>query len=199
MDNYKNLQEDIKEEEEINQQYFKDLLKEPLKVSKHLLRVSERFFLNATELIAKDEIESAYSLFGVSFELLLKSILLKNNISIIPKLEDKKTISFKKCLACLEPLLKDIEEKEKQRINEVLNLINLRRNNYIHLSYSGFESYSHPMQVLLVFDFLVKYFLEDFERDKFLKEKMQELKEKYKVYPDTLDFQPVDFDKYLDN
>jgi hypothetical protein len=135
-------------------------------------------------------------LLGVGVELLLKSIILKENPKIfINNTKEKNnqiiTPSFNKCKEITCELLKDVlDEEQLERVNDVLTLINMRRNELAHLHFTQWGDYAFPYQILNVLEFLFEhYFPEEREFISWL----SQLKEKNKVGSEV--FKPVEFPK----
>jgi len=102
------------------------------------------------------------------------------------------TPSFPKCIKLTCGLLKDVLDKEQlERVNDVLTLINIRRNELAHLHFHQTDSYEIPYQILNVLEFLFEcYFSEERE---FIG-KLSQLKEKNKV-GSGMDFEHLKFPK----
>lgn len=137
-------------------------------------------------------------LLGIGVELLLKSIILKKDPKwFIEKISHKKdgvyTPFFKQCIDKVRDLLKDeLDEKQLERLEDVLTLMNNRRNELVHLHFHTMGHYAISYQILNVLEFLFKHY---FPEDKEFINWLSELKQKNKV-ESGMDFEPVGFETY---
>ena len=106
-------------------------------------------------------------------------------------MQAERTLSFQKCKKTLIDLLaENLTEKQVRRIREVLELIQIRRNNSVHLGFHLFRIYREDYQIAHVLEFLFSYFFEDKAKD--VIKRLREFKEKTKV-ASGMDYEPVDF------
>lgn len=135
---------------------------------------------------------------GIGTELLLKAIIVKNNGYILHETDKSKTIDFEKCISRLKKILRKDKRFDKKvigRIEYVLRIIKLRRDNIAHSSISHASSYRTPPQIFGVLGFLMRKY---FGKCK-LALKLRRLAKKERVpskFPEN-DYEPIDFDKYL--
>lgn len=195
------LKDDIKEEEEHHKKYFLDLKEEPLRVSQTLFNRSELFMEFVINIQTSSNEEVLYPLIGISYELLLKSILLNKKINIIYDESKLKTISFKECIHKIELLLNKLDKEDKERVIDVLKIIQLKRNTHTHFSYSSFDTYRTPYQIFYIYYFLTIYFFQNSKESLLLKQiknKMSaiELQQKESL---ALDYTSIDLEKYFKN
>jgi len=137
-------------------------------------------------------------LLGVGTELLLKSIILKKNPEAFIKevkqnKEGIRTPPLKWCIKTIKDLLKnELDENQLERLDDVLTLINMRRNELVHLHFHTMGDYATPYEILNVLEFLfASYFPEERE---FIG-RLTELKEKQRERGSSMDFVPVEFPK----
>ncbi len=142
--------------------------------------------------------DTSYVLLGVGTELLLKSIILKKNPEkFIKKVKQNnegiRTPPLKGCIKTIKDLLKDeLDKNQLERLDDVLTLINVRRNELVHLHFHKTGNYAIPYQILNVLEFLfASYFPEERE---FIGQ-LTELKEKQRVRGSSMDFTSVEFPK----
>lgn len=141
--------------------------------------------------------ETGDVLLGVGTELLLKAIILKKDPQrFIGKVriseKSLRTPTFGGCKRMIKELLKkDLSTEQVERLDDVLTLINNRRNNLVHLHFHHMDHYLIPYQILNVLEFLfVHYFPEEGD----LINRLSELKQKHKVTSaDAADFVSVEF------
>ncbi|MEE8168708.1 MAG: hypothetical protein V3T58_07540 [Candidatus Hydrothermarchaeales archaeon] len=137
-------------------------------------------------------------LLGVGVELFLKSMLLKEDperfINGVKIRDDYVyTPSLKQCTGIVMDLLgNELDKDQLERLEDILTLINTRRNELIHLHFHQVGHYAIPYQILNILEFLFgKYFREEEE----FVERLSELKEKHRVVGSGMDFRPVEFPK----
>lgn len=205
--NHLNLKDHIKEVEEHYKKglerirdYYDDRKENPkLRDPPHeiLEKVASQFFREAMEsCVIKDDVDwknypdsSLYEVcIGCGTEILMKAaILLKKPKKFIenPGMMYKDT---KKVF--LEILPNNLTNKKKERIRDVLKLIQLKRNKWAHLSFHKFSAYHEEHQI---FNFLEYIYSLYFPKSAILNE-IKDFKEQNKVQS-GLDFESVEFDQ----
>lgn len=142
-----------------------------------------------------------YILIGVGTEILLKSIFLKeepNNFIKLTNLSKHKDTyqapGFNKCKKWLINFLSHIiSPTHVERVKDVLELIQQKRNNLVHLSFHRMSNYREDYQVANVLKFLFVYF---FNANSFnIVEKLDKVKEITQVTC-GIDYEPVEFDEF---
>ena len=131
---------------------------------------------------------------GDFFELLIKTSLLKENwtnLGLIYNSERKEFYGLEVPKQILINSLKNkLDKKQLQRAKEILNFIQLQRNNFIHNPISGSGHYAIKNQCLKLILALNKlYFLNFNEKD------IQKIKNKieyFKANNGSMDFEEVD-------
>ena len=146
-----------------------------------------------TEWVKSDRYEFDYILIGVGTEILLKSILLKENPKLFIKMtrsnKHNKTPGFNKCKEWLIDYL-SIPPIHLERVEDTLELIQLKRNNLVHLSFHSMSDYREAYQVSNLLRYLFANF---FETNPFnILEKLDIVKEKTKVIC-GIDYNPIEF------
>lgn len=145
--------------------------------------------------------EFDYILIGIGTEILLKAILLKNEPDLFIKLTrfDKykdtyQTPGFNKCNEKLIYFLSQILSKTHlERVENILELIQIKRNNLVHLSFHLMSNYREDYQVANILRFL---FVNFFETNPFnIVEKLDKVKEETQVIY-GIDYEPVEFDEF---
>lgn len=148
-----------------------------------------------------DRKEFDYILIGVGTEILLKAILLKEKpkffieMTRLNKHKDAyQTPGFNKCKEWLINFLSHIlSSTHLERVKDVLELIQLKRNNLVHLNFHRMSNYKEEYQVANVLRFL---FVNFFEANPFnIVEKLDKVKEKTQVIY-GIDYEPVEFDVF---
>ena len=134
-----------------------------------------------------------YILIGVGTEILLKAIVLKIDPDFIIKYKDfdnQRTPSFDKCKKRLIFLLSSkLSPTHLERVKDILELIQLKRNNLAHLNFHQMSDYKEESQVANVLRFLFLYF---FKANSFkIVEKLDKVKDETKV----IDYELVEFDE----
>lgn len=154
------------------------------------------YILNGISVLAKrkyDLREHLYifnSLVGIGTEVLLKAIILKINPEVITKYT-KDIIDFEILKQnTLKHLKAKLNQKETDRVKDVLDLVQLRRNRYVHLGLHKTDHYAIPYQIAHVLAFLYRYFFP--ETSKEIVARLEGFKEKHKV-TSGMDFEPVSF------
>ena len=123
---------------------------------------------------------------GCGTEILMKAaILMKSPERITGNLEVKYE-SLKNIF--IEILPEKLNEKQKERILDVLNLIQVKRNKWAHLSFHKFGAYFEDYQIFNVLEYIYETY---FPNSDILVE-IKEFKENNKV-KSGLDFEPVKF------
>ncbi len=143
--------------------------------------------------------DTSDALLGVGTELLLKSIILKKNPEkFIKRVKQNKediirTPPLKQCIQDVKDLLKnELDESQLERLDDVLTLINIRRNELVHLHFHKMGDYATPYQILNVLEFL---FVSYFPKEREFIDQVTELKEKRRVRGSSMDFTSVEFPK----
>lgn len=178
-----------------------------LESSSKFIELGFNNILNCTKLNSEtnwsdiDRREFDYILIGIGTEILLKAIFLKQEPNIFIKLisfnkntNTYQTPGFNKCkkqvIDFLSPIL---SPTHLERVKDILELIQLKRNNLVHLSFHRMSNYREDYQVANVLKFLFVYF---FNANPFnIVEKLDEAKEKTKVI-NGIDYEPVEFDEF---
>lgn len=137
-----------------------------------------------------------YILMGIGAEILLKAIILKEDPNyFIENIRGEKTLSFQQCSEkSVELLPKTFTLKQEGRMKEVLELIQQKRNNLVHLGFHQMGIYREDFQIAHVLEFLSSYFFG--ENAKSVIEKLREFKEKRKVIS-GIDYEPVEFEGWI--
>ena len=117
--------------------------------------------LNEERFISRFDI--SYLLIGVGTELLLKAIILKEDpVYFLEKCRGSKTPSFKSCQDWLCIFFKNrTRESVCDRINDVLDLIRIKRNNLVHLYFHDMVFSGEYRQIYAVLRFLFSYFFKE--------------------------------------
>ena len=146
---------------------------------------------NEERLISRFDI--SYLLFGVGTELLLKAIILKEDPKyFLEKCKGPKTPPFKSCQEWLINFLKNrTREPVCNRINDVLDLIRIKRNNLVHLQFHDMVFHGEYRQMYAVLRFLFSYFFKEEEVIINILEKEEKELKKYIV---GIDYEKVDLD-----
>ena len=161
-----------------------------------LMKRASDLILLGLERLRKEEYltdePSSYILIGIGTEILSKAIILKQDPTyFIEKIKDRTTLPFKKCCEKLKEFLpKTSTQKQRRRIDGVLELIRLKRNNLVHL---GFHQMKHPgedYQIANVLEFLFSHFFR--EKTEEIVGKLSEFKEERKAVPGK-NYEHVDF------
>ena len=140
--------------------------------------------------------ETSDVLLGVGVELLLKSIILKNHPQkVIGKLNDSKmnfyTPSFRNCTQAVKKMMKDeLTLNQLERMEDVLTLMNNRRNELAHLHFHHSDHVAIPYQILIVIEFL---FTSQFSEEKEFIAFLLEMKEKNKLPDGQMNFSDITF------
>jgi len=137
-----------------------------------------------------------YILIGVGTEILLKAILLKEDTKyFIENINGGNTPSFNKCKGKLiEFLNNNLTDKQLERIKDILELLQQKRNNLVHLSFHKISDYKENYQVANVLRFLFLRFFKDNSYE--IVEKLENVKKKNKV-TSGMDYEPIEFDEYV--
>ena len=199
IENYYSLSSDKRESET-------GLTKPPheflLERSSKLIELGFNNILDSKELNSETEWseidwgEFDYILIGIGTEFLLKAIFLKDN----PKLFIEKTRlnkgtyqtpGFNACKNWLIDFLRDILPlTHLERVENILELIQLKRNNLVHLSFHRRSDYREVYQVSNLLGYLYANFFETNPSN--ILEKLNTVKEKTKV-TSGIDYEPVEF------
>lgn len=123
---------------------------------------------------------------GCGTEILMKAIILLKSPDRF--IEDENMGFSKTKEILLDILPSNLNNKQKERISDVLKLIRLKRNKWAHLSFHKFGAYFEDYQIFSVLEYL---YLTYFPNSQILKD-IKEFKEKNKVQS-GLDFEPVEF------
>lgn len=138
-----------------------------------------------------------YILIGVGTEILLKAILLKEEPDFLinyKKFDKQKTPPFDKCKDKLINLLRcKLSSTHLERVEDILELIQIKRNNLAHLSFHRMSDYKEDYQVANVLRFLFLYFFK--AESSRIVEKLDKVKKKTKV-TSGIDYEPVEFEGY---
>ncbi len=123
---------------------------------------------------------------GCGTEIFMKAIiLLKNPEEFIKNLE----ISYEDCKNILMKILPpNLNSQQKERIFDVLRLIQVKRNKWAHLSFHKFSAYFEDYQIFNVLEYLYSMY---FPNSEILKE-LRRFKEENKVKSGS-DFESVEF------
>ena len=136
-----------------------------------------------------------YILIGVGTEILLKAIILQEEPDFIIKhksFDEQKTPSFNKCKIKLINLLHSkLSFSHLERVEDILELIQLKRNNLAHLNFHSISDYKDESQAANVLRFLFLYF---FKKNSF---KIVEKLDKVKDETIVIDYELVEFDEYI--
>ncbi|MCZ7401695.1 MAG: hypothetical protein O8C61_05690 [Candidatus Methanoperedens sp.] len=141
-----------------------------------------------------------YILIGVGTEILLKAIVLKIDPNFIIKDKDfdkQITPSFDKCKKKLISHLrsKKLSPTHLERVEDILELIQLKRNNLAHLNFHNLSDYKEESQVANVLKFLFLYF---FKANSFkIVEKLDKVLDETKVSDYVIDYELVKFDEHI--
>ncbi|MBI4019157.1 MAG: hypothetical protein HY364_02790 [Candidatus Aenigmarchaeota archaeon] len=159
---YAKIKEDIAEELEHNKKYLNDLESEPIEVSKTLVQKSKEIMVIVCKILEDDTDKTIIvnPMIGVSYELLIKAILLRKGLNI--KKDNNITISFRDCRNELSQFLNNFNPRQIERILDVIDLVIARRNNDAHLFYSGFSFYRQPYQIFCTYSVLLKTFFPEY-------------------------------------
>lgn len=178
-----------------------------LEMSSKLIELGFNNILNSKELNSVpewseiDRTEFDYILIGVGTEILLKAILLKvepkffiESTRLNKHKDTYQTPGFNKCKERLIDFLSHIlSTTHLKRVKNILELIQLKRNNLVHLSFHRMSNYREEYQVANVLRFLFRYY---FETNPFnIVEKLDKVKEKTQVIY-GIDYEPVEFDEF---
>lgn len=178
-----------------------------LESSSKFIELGFNNILNCTKLNSEtnwsdiDRREFDYILIGIGTEILLKAIFLKQQPNIFIELisfnkntNTYQTPGFNKCKKQVIDFLRSIlSPTHLERVKDILELIQLKRNNLVHLSFHRMSNYREDYQVANVLKFLFVYF---FNANSFnIVEKLDEAKEKTKVIY-GIDYEPVEFDEF---
>lgn len=138
-------------------------------------------------------------LLGVGVELLLKSIILKDDPRwFIKEVKirdgDVYTPSLKQCTKRVKELLRnELDKDQVERLDDVLTLINNRRNELVHLHFHQMGHYAVRYQILNVLEYL---FASHFPKEREFIDRLSELKKLHKIESiHSMDFRPVEFQK----
>lgn len=202
---YANLRADIEEEREFFNEGFERIKKyyelpperrekeTALKPSPHevLRQFSEDFV--SLGISSKGVLRRAppdYLLVGMGTELLLKAIILKKRPKIF--IEKRNKLMFEQCKCEIIKLLPEkFSLKQARRIENVLTLVQLRRNNLAHSGFHQYEVYMFPYQMAHVLEFLYNHFFP--ETSKEILAKLREFKRERKVVSE-IDYEVVEFE-----
>lgn len=139
-----------------------------------------------------------YILIGIGTEILLKAILLKEEPNFIinhKKFNDHKTPNFHECKNKLINILRcKLSSTHLERVEDVLELIQIKRNNLAHLSFHRMSDYREDYQAANVLRFLFLYFFK-VESSRIV-QILDKVKEKAKV-TSGIDYEPVEFEGYI--
>ncbi len=108
--------------------------------------------LTESEKIAYPDIQIYYSTLGIFYELLIKTCLLKenwNNFTVDYKKENNQNFGYAKT-QLLESLKEKITKEQADRIRQVLDFVQIQRDNFVHSPFKGFSHYTTEQQVYLV-------------------------------------------------
>lgn len=174
-----------------------------LERSSKLIELGFNNFLDGKELNSEtewtgiDRHEFNYILIGIGTEMLLKAILLKEDpksfmkMTHLNKHKEYQTPGFNKCKEWLIDFLKQIlSSTHLERAKDILELIQLKRNNLVHLNFHNMSDYREEYQVSNLLRYLYTHF---FEINPFnILEKLDTVKEKTKV-TSGIDYESVEF------
>ena len=164
-----------------------------LKIPPHeiLMGMASKFFLEAIgsrkkiRIVGEDS--SLYEVcIGCGTEILMKAIILLKKPEEFIENPEMRYKDVKKIF--MRILSKDLDSKQRQRINDVLKLIQFKRNKWAHLSFHRYSAYHEEYQIFNVLEYL---YLSYFPDSEILKE-IKSFKEQNKV-TSGLDFEPVEF------
>jgi len=151
--------------------------------------------LEKIQVIGEGEEPFHYIFIGIGTEVLLKAIILKEDQDyFIENIKGDKTLSFNQCKDKLMDLLpENFTLKQARRIEDVLELIQQKRNNLVHLGFHQMEIYREDYQIVDVLEFLFSYFFR--ENAKEIIKKLRELKGKGEI-TSGIDYEPMEFSNY---
>ena len=136
-----------------------------------------------------------YILIGIGTEILLKAIILKEDPEyFIENIKGERTLSFNQCKEKLIDLFpENFTLKQARRIKDVLELIQQKRNNLVHLGFHQMEIYREYYQIVNVLEFLFSYFFREDAKE--IIKKLKELKEKEKI-TSGIDYEHIEFSNH---
>ncbi len=108
--------------------------------------------LTEFEKIAYPDIQIYYSNLGIFYELLLKTCLLKENWKdyvLAYKEKNKQNFEYAKS-QILKSLDSKLSSEQIERARQVLDFVQIQRNNFAHSPFKGFNHYATEKQVYLV-------------------------------------------------
>lgn len=136
-----------------------------------------------------------YILIGVGTEILLKAIFLKEEPDIFIEKKQIKKLGFYSCKGWLIGFLRpDLPPGHLERVKDVLDLIQLKRNNLAHLGFHQMTDYRDQYQVSNVLGFLFLKFFKESSHG--IVEKLAIVKDETKVRYGN-DYESVEFDEYV--
>ena len=123
---------------------------------------------------------------GCGTEILLKAIIL---LKIPEKFIEENDMGFDRAkIIVMNNLLTNLNKKQRKRISEVLELIQLKRNKWAHLSFHKLSAYHENYQIFHILEFLYSSFFPEAD----ILKRIKEFKEKGKAYNGGLDFEPIE-------
>jgi len=173
---YAQLKDDFQEEERFYAEAYKSSDWTYLKDASELFLIHaySHLFLgseNGYEILGNADYRRKYGQFylnlAIGLELLLKAIMLKQEMAINKPLKNKagiqlntgETLSFRKIIEkSLNDILSNLDEMTIEEIKYTLRLVNLRRNNIAHSSKKSYDSYLHEYRI----SYVTLYIFEEF-------------------------------------
>jgi uncharacterized membrane protein YheB (UPF0754 family) len=162
VEKYLSMETDNKEE----RKFYEDTIKKIeryYKVDKSIFNFQPHArFRNLSENMITRGLEEKNDLFiGIGTELLMKAIILDCEWEFFIQLSMKQKLGFNKCKDKLEKILSpEINDFKLKRILDVLDLIQIKRNNVAHSGFSYLWSVGTEEQICKVLVFLYKKFFE---------------------------------------
>lgn len=161
-----------------------------------LEKIAAQFFREAMDsCLMKNDIDliryQDSSLYGVCVgcgtEILMKAIILLKKPEKLTENFDMGYESAKHVM--LNEILGTMEYKKRERISDVLKMIQTKRNQLVHLSMLKFDAYYEDYQIFSILEYLYSKYFPNSE----VLNDIKEHKEMYKVQS-GMDLEPVEFD-----
>jgi hypothetical protein len=164
------------------------------KEANRLAEVSSNFILTSFEFPYRQvNREGPYQLLlCVSTEMLLNAIIILESPEEYVRLYDIKSQppSFEQVkVFARNIIIKDFDEKQKERMTDILDLIQNKRNIFAHFSLSFHAYYYQHYEILNVIEYLFSHY---FPSQKEVIKKIREMKERFRM-KDSSDYDYVNF------
>ena len=160
----------------------------------NLAKVSSNFILTSFEFSYREvNREGPYQLLlCVGTEMILNAIIILKSPNEFVSLYELKNQppSFEKAKVCTRKIIiKDFDKKQKDRMTDVLDLIQNKRNTFAHFSLGFHAFYYQHYEMLNVIEYLFSHY---FPSQKEAINKIREMKERFRM-KDATDYDYVEF------